>query len=41
MKFRTKNRAILPFNCRSEIENVKVDAIGDDFIKENDAEKKI
>ena len=32
MKFRTKNRAILPFNWRSELENVEVDSIDDDFI---------
>jgi len=32
MKFRTKNRAILPFNWRSELKNVEVESIGDDFI---------
>jgi len=32
MKFRTKTKAILPFNWRSELENVEVYSIGDDFI---------
>jgi len=32
MKFKTKNKAILPFNWRSELENVEVDSIGEDFI---------
>ena len=32
MKIKNKNKAILPFNWRSELENVEVDSIGEDII---------
>ena len=32
MKFKTKTKAILPFNWRSELENVEVYSIDDDII---------